>query len=147
MAATLTGIARDRDRGTLGRICRARPVDLEPALSPPLSAAAENLFAPLAQRRRETTGQEPGPGDLQPALELSEDQVMQLKPVLGTALVDVVRIMWGNAGKKMRMPAKLKLANKLKKIQSTSKTQANEILTPEQAAKWEAMKEAAKAEE
>lgn len=85
--------------------------------------------------------------DLQPALELSEDQVMQLKPVLGTALVDVVRLMWENAGKKMRLPKKLKLANKLKKIQSTAKTQANEILTPEQVAKWEAMKEAAKAEE
>ena len=85
--------------------------------------------------------------DLQPALELSEDQIMQLKPVMGTALVDVVRLMWENAGKKMRMPAKLKLGNKLKKIQSTAKTQANEILTPEQVAKWEAMKEAAKAEE
>lgn len=84
--------------------------------------------------------------DLQPALELSDDQVLQLKPVLGTALVDVVRLMWDNAGKKMRLPRKLKLANKLKKIQSTAKTQANEILTPEQAAKWEAMKEAAKAE-
>ena len=85
--------------------------------------------------------------DLQPALELSDDQVMQLKPVLGTALVDVVRLMWDNAGKRMGIRVKLKLANKLKKIQSTAKTQANEILTPEQAAKWEAMKEAAKAEE
>jgi len=85
--------------------------------------------------------------DLQPALELSEDQVMQLKPVLGTALVDVVRLMWDNAGKRMGVRRKLKLANQFKKIQSTAKTQANEILTPEQAAKWEAMKEAAKAEE
>lgn len=85
--------------------------------------------------------------DLQPDLELSEDQLMQLKPVLGTALVDVVRVMWDNAGKRMGLRRKLQVANKLKKIQSTAKTQTNEILTPEQAAKWEAMKEAAKEEE
>ena len=36
--------------------------------------------------------------DLQPALELSEDQLMQLKPVMGTALVDVVKLMWGGSG-------------------------------------------------
>ena len=37
--------------------------------------------------------------------------------------------------------------NAVKKIQSTAKTQTNEILTPEQIATWEAMKEAAKEEE
>jgi len=85
--------------------------------------------------------------DLQPALELSEDQVMQLKPVMGTALVDVVKLMWDNAGKRMGVRRKLQLANAVKKIQSTAKTQTNEILTPEQIATWEAMKEAAKEEE
>jgi hypothetical protein len=85
--------------------------------------------------------------DLQPALELSEDQLMQLKPVMGTALVDVVKLMWDNAGKRMGIRRKLQLANAVKKIQSTAKTQTNEILTPEQIATWEAMKEAAKEEE
>jgi len=68
-------------------------------------------------------------------------------PCMGTALVDVVKLMWDNAGKRMGMRRKLQLANKLKKIQSTAKTQTNEILTPEQVAKWEAMKEAAKEED
>ena len=85
--------------------------------------------------------------DLQPALDLSEDQIMQLKPVMGTALVDIVKLMWDNAGKRMGIRLKLKLANSVKKIQSTAKTQINEILTPEQVAAWEAIKEAAKAEE
>jgi len=85
--------------------------------------------------------------DLQPALELSEDQVMQIKPIMGTALVDVVKLMWDNAGKRMGVRRKLQLANQFKKIQSTAKTQTNEILTPEQIATWEAMKEAAKEEE
>ncbi len=85
--------------------------------------------------------------DLQPALELSEDQISQLKPVMGTALVDVVKLMWDNAGKRMGIRRKLQLANAVKKIQSTAKTQTNEILTPEQIATWEAMKEAAKEEE
>ena len=51
------------------------------------------------------------------------------------------------AGKRMGIRLKLKLANSVKKIQSTAKTQINEILTPEQVAAWEAIKEAAKAEE
>jgi hypothetical protein len=82
--------------------------------------------------------------DLQPQLDLTENQVMQIKPIMGTALVDVVQLMWDNADKRMGIMRKLKLSNELKKIQNTANSQIGKILTPDQQTKWEAIKQAAK---
>ena len=82
--------------------------------------------------------------DLQPVLELSDEQVEELEPVMGSAMRSMLSIILENADKKLRMPKKIKLGKKLKKIQSDMNTGMKEILTEEQWAQYEAYKEAQK---
>jgi len=82
--------------------------------------------------------------DLQSQLQLTEEQITQLTPIMGTALVDVVRLLWKDAGERMGVRRKLQLANDVKKIQSTAKSGYSTILSPEQMSEWDAIKKAAK---
>ena len=84
--------------------------------------------------------------DLEPVLELSEEQSAALVPVIGTGLREIVSTLWENADKKLTAPKKIKLGKKLKGIQSSMNKSISEILTPEQMEKYNAYKEAQKAE-
>jgi len=84
--------------------------------------------------------------DLQPVLDLSDEQVEELEPVIGSAMRSMLSIIIENADKKLRMPAKIKLGKKLKKIQGDMNSAIKEVLTEEQWAQYEAYKEAQKAE-
>jgi F0F1-type ATP synthase delta subunit len=82
--------------------------------------------------------------DLQPALELTDEQVEQLEPVMGKGMRSMLAVIMENADKKLRAPQKIKVGKKLKGIESEMNTGMKKIMTEEQWAKYEAMKEAQK---
>lgn len=82
--------------------------------------------------------------DLQPALELTDEQVEQLEPVMGKGYRSMLAVIMDNVDKKLRMPQKIKVGKKLKGIQSDMDSGMKEIMTEEQWAKYEEMKEAQK---
>lgn len=79
--------------------------------------------------------------DLEPVLELTEDQMVQLEPVMGTGLRGIIGLVLENADKRLTPPRKLSLGRSMKKIQSDMDKQVAGILTDEQWAKYQAMKE------
>lgn len=82
--------------------------------------------------------------DLEPVLDLSEEQMAALVPVMGTGIRELVATVWEYADKKLNMPTKIKVGKKLKGIQSSMNKGISEILTPEQMEKYNAYKEAQK---
>lgn len=82
--------------------------------------------------------------DLRPVLDLTDEQADALKPVMGSALRETVRVIFENGDKRMNVRTKLKIANALKKIQADQKAGMSEILSPEQMAAYDAYKEAQK---
>lgn len=79
--------------------------------------------------------------DLKEPLELTDEQAEQLAPVMGKSLMEVVKIAIEYGDKRMSMPRKVKIGKKMKAIQSEAKSATEKILTPEQMAKLEKMKE------
>ena len=57
----------------------------------------------------------------------------------------VLGVLFEYGDKTMNTRTKLKIAKKLKKIKGDTEKQVSEILSPEQLASWQAMKEEAKA--
>ena len=82
--------------------------------------------------------------DLQPVLDLSDEQMSQLNPVLGEGMLGLVKVVFEYGDKKMNKRTKIKMGKKLKKIQSKTDTGVKEILTPEQYEKYQEYKEAKK---
>ena len=79
--------------------------------------------------------------DIQHKTSLSNEQVSQLAPVLADSKYQIIKIVWENAGKKLRGPKKIKIAKKLKGIQRDARAQIEKILTPEQLKAWDKHKE------
>jgi len=79
--------------------------------------------------------------DLQPVLDLSDEQISQLNPVLGEGLLGLVKTVFEYGDKKMNKRTKIKMGKKLKKIQSKTDSGVKEILTPEQYEKYQEYKE------
>jgi hypothetical protein len=79
--------------------------------------------------------------DLQPVLDLSEEQITQLNPVLGEGMLGLVKTVFEYGDKKMNKRTKIKMGKKLKKIQSKTDSGVKEILTPEQYEKYQEYKE------
>ena len=84
--------------------------------------------------------------DLQDPLKMTDDQVVQMKPVMARAMKDVMGTLMKYVDKKMNIRNKLGIANSMKSAKKTMERSTAEILTGEQIAKWEEIKEAAKAE-
>jgi len=82
--------------------------------------------------------------DLQIALELTDEQAEALEPVMGTAMRQMVAVLIEYGDQRLTKRKKLKIAKKLKKINANMQAGMQEILTEEQWAKYEAMKEEAK---
>jgi len=82
--------------------------------------------------------------DLQPVLDLSDEQISQLNPVLGAGMLGIVKIVFEYGDKKMNKRTQIKMGKKLKKIQSKTDSSVKEILTPEQYEKYQEYKEAKK---
>jgi len=79
--------------------------------------------------------------DLQPVLDLSDEQISKLNPVLGEGMLGIVKIVFEYGDKKMNKRIQIKMGKKLKKIQSKTDSGVKEILTPEQYEKYQEYKE------
>ena len=82
--------------------------------------------------------------DLQPVLDLSDEQISQLNPVLGEGMLGLVKTVFEYGDKKMNKRTQIKMGKKLKSIQSKTDSGIKEILTPEQYEKYQEYKEAKK---
>jgi hypothetical protein len=82
--------------------------------------------------------------DLQPVLELTDEQAEQLEPVVGTAMRGMVGVLVEYGDQKLNTRTKLKMAKALKKISGDMNSGMQQVLSPEQWEQYQAMKEAAK---
>ena len=79
--------------------------------------------------------------DLQPALDLTDDQAAELEPIIGTGLQGILSLVFENADKRLTVPRKVSLGRSMKKIQSDMEKGIAGVLNEEQMAKYQAMKE------
>jgi len=77
----------------------------------------------------------------QPPLNLTDEQIDELSPILGTSMLGVIRVVFENADKKLNIRQKLKVARSLKKIQSDLKAGFQKVLTKEQQQAWQNYRE------
>lgn len=82
--------------------------------------------------------------DLEEPLGLTEEQAAALKPVMGTGMRDLIAVIFEYGDKRLSAPRKVKMGKKLKRIQSDMEKGIAGILTEEQMAKYQAMKEESK---
>ena len=82
--------------------------------------------------------------DLQDPLELSDDQVEKLIPIMGKGMHGMIKIVFENAGTRLSLPKKVSIGNKIKKVQKEADNGVKSVLTSGQYEKWQAMKEASK---
>ena len=78
--------------------------------------------------------------DIQPHVGFSDEQLEKLVPVMATSMRGFMKVAWEHAGKHLRLRQKIKVAKQLKRIQSDSQKQVQQILTRDQYSKWEAFK-------
>jgi hypothetical protein len=78
--------------------------------------------------------------DIQLKIGFSDEQLDKLVPVMATSMRGFMKIAWENAGKHLRLRHKIKIAKKLKHIQSDAQKKVQQILTGEQYQKWEELK-------
>jgi hypothetical protein len=83
--------------------------------------------------------------DLKKPLELTDKQAEQLAPVMGKSLMEMMKVVVEYGDKRMSMPRKVKVGKKMKAIQAEGRSGAEMILTGEQMATWDKMKEENKA--
>ncbi len=84
--------------------------------------------------------------DLQQPLALSDEQLTQMAPVMGTSIRSIFQLVMDAAGKRMGVPQKLKMARSMKKIKADTDAQLATILTPQQQQQMQAMREQQKAD-
>lgn len=82
--------------------------------------------------------------DLQPVLELTDDQAVELEPIISTGLRGMLSLVFENSDKRLTPPRKISLGRSMKKIQSDMEKGIASVLTEAQMQKYQAMKEAAK---
>ena len=80
--------------------------------------------------------------DAQSKTSITDEQIVELAPVMGNAFYGILNIAFDNAGKKLRPGQKIGVAKKLKSIQSKTQQELQRVLTPEQLQAWEAHKAA-----
>ncbi len=82
--------------------------------------------------------------DLQDPLMMTDEQVLQMKPIMGKAMLGMMNTLMKYVDQKMNLRTKLGVANSLKSIKKTMEKETAQVLTAEQIKKWDAIKEAAK---
>ena len=83
--------------------------------------------------------------DIQPAIALTDKQVVDLTPILGKSMKQTVQLLFENAGQKLSLPKKIKIKNAMKKIEKEKKAGMENILTPAQMGAYDQYKEEQKA--
>lgn len=78
--------------------------------------------------------------DIQPHVGFSDEQLQKLIPVMAESMRSFMKIAWEHAGKHLRLGQKIRVARDLKRIQSKSQNQVQQILTGGQYQKWEELK-------
>lgn len=78
--------------------------------------------------------------DIQPHVGFSDEQLEKLVPVMAENMRGLIKVAWENAGKRLHLRQKIKIAKKLKHMQSDAQKQVQQILTGEQYTKWEEFK-------
>ena len=79
--------------------------------------------------------------DAQASTSLTDDQITQLTPVIGKSLKSIVQLLFENAGTRLSIPKKVKIGKTVKKIEKEQRAAMENILTPEQMAKYDAHQE------
>ena len=70
--------------------------------------------------------------DMQQPLELTDDQVAQLAPVMGDSIRSIVSLVMEHSDKRMGVRQKLQMAKSMKKIKNDTDAKMSAILTPQQ---------------
>jgi Spy/CpxP family protein refolding chaperone len=70
--------------------------------------------------------------DMQQPLQLSDDQMAQLVPIVGGSIRSVISLVMDAAGKRMGIRQKLQLARSMKKIKVDTDAKMSAVLTPQQ---------------
>ena len=84
--------------------------------------------------------------DLQEPLKMTNEQVVQMKPIMAKAMKSMMETLMKYVDAKMNIRTKLKVASALKSTKKTMEKERAQVLTGEQIKKWDEMREAAKAE-
>jgi len=79
--------------------------------------------------------------DIQSKIDISDDQLDKLAPIMGDSLYQVVTLAWEHAGHRLRVGQKIRLARELKHIQKQARDDSSKILSKEQMAAWDKLKE------
>ena len=83
--------------------------------------------------------------DVQPAIALTDKQVVDLTPILATSMKKTVQLLFDNVKAKMSLPTKVKIKNNMKKIEKEKKAEMEKIMTPAQLGAYDQYKEEQKA--
>lgn len=83
--------------------------------------------------------------DLQDPLKMTDQQVLEMKPIMAKAMLGMLNTLMKYVDQKMNIRTKLGAANALKSIKKTMERETAQVLTSEQIKKWEEIREAAKA--
>jgi len=145
-ATALTEVEEPDNQAILGAVKKARGnfksgmkdvLDKEQfeTLETTLDAVFQEMFEDIAEIRLI---------DLEPVLDLTLEQVAELKPVMGSGMRQIIALVFEYGDKRLTMPRKVKLGKSVKRIQADVDAGMSKILSEEQMAKYNAMKEEAK---
>jgi len=84
--------------------------------------------------------------DLQPVIDLTDEQIAKLRTPMGQAYRDLLRVVFEYGDQNLNKRTKIKMGKSVKKIQSSIESAQKEVLTEEQIAALAAYKEAQKQE-
>lgn len=79
--------------------------------------------------------------DIQSRIDITDDQLDKLAPIMGDSLYQVVTLAWQHAGQRLRIGQKIKLARELKHIQKEAREASSKILSKDQMDAWDKLKE------
>jgi hypothetical protein len=79
--------------------------------------------------------------DVQPAIALTDKQVVDLTPILAKSMKQTIQLLFDNVKAKMSLPTKVKIKNNMKKIEKEKKAGMENILTPAQMSAYDQYKE------
>lgn len=82
--------------------------------------------------------------DIQDPILMTDDQLLAMKPILARAMQGIMQTLMKHIDKPMNIRTKLKVATSLKSIKKTLDKETAGVLTAEQIAKWNQLKEEAK---
>ena len=82
--------------------------------------------------------------DMQNELGLSDEQVEQLAPIVGSGMHDMISLLMENVDKRLSVPRKVRIGRSAKKIQGDMEKQIMPLLNPQQQQAYQASQEARK---